>query len=738
MRLRITRLCVIVALLVATLAMALPVQADVIKPIYKTHSWEALNFYGDVSYARMYFHFDIDGTVRVNDDADNELVIKPPAVLVGLTQDKDLVIQDFGNWQIIYDFSRNDNEVKISYKGSYYGKIEIPLATSAQSIGKAKTGLWNYKVGVFDEDNKLVSGITYDWFDARDKVDYDSKTGAVGFEVTGAFDIDPSVVGTPGTGTLRVYERGEVFVNGLHWVFYGDGTDTVYRTSADGSTWSGSTVVAAGSTSSQVYDLSVFFDGTYLHYVRLDSVSYDAFYRRGVLNSNGTITWSVAEQTVLTGTLQQATICVNTGGYPFITYYGTDTTPYVIKSDTNDGTWSTQASFPYQLTATTGYAGALVVPLEDNDVYCIYARGSAADIYGKKWTDDTTSWSAQGSVTGGGDPENAASFSAIANGDSIYLTYLEENEDIRYVEYTDGVGWGVDTLLYNGSDIYAYPAIGLWDASGDLRVFYSDITNEKIYEINRTSGSWDGSPSVFVDETGSNINSYYFSCFYEKMSGYLGVVYRCMVDGVTDSLKYAFLVDIIAPTVTDNAGATNVEETTATLNGNLTDDGGAATTVHIYWGDDDAGTTAVNWDNDINMGVLAEGTFNSNISDLDEGTKYYYRCYASNSVGSDWADATDSFTTKPEAPTGFTATAGYLSVDLAWTEGTGATKTYIRGKVGSYPTDRSDGIEIYYDTGESFEHTPIDYGDVWYYRAWSWVEGSDIWSDNYVEANSGV
>ena len=130
-----------------------------------------------------------------------------------------------------------------------------------------------------------------------------------------------------------------------------------------------------------------------------------------------------------------------------------------------------------------------------------------------------------------------------------------------------------------------------------------------------------------------------------------------------------------APTVTNSTGASSIEDTTATINGNLTDNGGADTTVTIYWGNDDAGTTVVNWDYSIDKGVLGEGAFSSNLTELDTGTTYYYRCYAVNSEGSDWADSTESFLTKPAAPTNVAATDGVHTdkVVITWTKSDGAT-----------------------------------------------------------------
>jgi len=98
------------------------------------------------------------------------------------------------------------------------------------------------------------------------------------------------------------------------------------------------------------------------------------------------------------------------------------------------------------------------------------------------------------------------------------------------------------------------------------------------------------------------------------------------------------------PSVSTN-DASNVGTTTARLNGNLNSTGGENPTVKIYWGDNDAGTTAGNWDHEENLGTKGTGAFYKDVSGLTPNTTYYFRCYASNSAGGTWASSGKSFTT---------------------------------------------------------------------------------------------
>jgi hypothetical protein len=121
-----------------------------------------------------------------------------------------------------------------------------------------------------------------------------------------------------------------------------------------------------------------------------------------------------------------------------------------------------------------------------------------------------------------------------------------------------------------------------------------------------------------------------------------------------DSVKVQSLVippPPVPPTVTNSTGASNVAATSATLNGEIEDTGGENPTVYIYWGDEDSGEVAGDWDTHEDLGTKDAGAFYVNISSLDQDTTYYYKCFAYNSGGDDWADSTTSFTTiHPGAP----------------------------------------------------------------------------------------
>jgi hypothetical protein len=140
---------------------------------------------------------------------------------------------------------------------------------------------------------------------------------------------------------------------------------------------------------------------------------------------------------------------------------------------------------------------------------------------------------------------------------------------------------------------------------------------------------------------------------------------------------YAKAPSVSVPTVTISA-ATSVTSSTATLNGNVTATGGENPTVTMYWGDNDGGTDATcpggSWDYcgaPTSPPTQPQGAvaFSKDVSSLNPVTLYYFSAKATNSAGTDWPDASLSFTTS--APT-YTLASGAFVINGYLTIGDGA------------------------------------------------------------------
>ncbi len=101
-----------------------------------------------------------------------------------------------------------------------------------------------------------------------------------------------------------------------------------------------------------------------------------------------------------------------------------------------------------------------------------------------------------------------------------------------------------------------------------------------------------------------------------------------------------------APTVTTSA-ATNIAQTTATFNGEVTADGGASITARgVCYSTSTAPTTSGSH----TTGGTTVDSYSHGVTGLTAGTKYYIRAYATNSAGPSYGSETD-FTTLKNAPT---------------------------------------------------------------------------------------
>lgn len=106
------------------------------------------------------------------------------------------------------------------------------------------------------------------------------------------------------------------------------------------------------------------------------------------------------------------------------------------------------------------------------------------------------------------------------------------------------------------------------------------------------------------------------------------------------SFYFTYTGTLTPPTVTTQA-VSSIAETTATGNGNVTDDGGATITERgVCWSTSTTPTTS-------NSKATATGTtgaFTASITGLTEGTTYYVRAYAINAEGTSYGSQVSFFT----------------------------------------------------------------------------------------------
>jgi hypothetical protein len=200
--------------------------------------------------------------------------------------------------------------------------------------------------------------------------------------------------------------------------------------------------------------------------------------------------------------------------------------------------------------------------------------------------------------------------------------------------------------------IITYDGGALISARG---VCWSTSQNPTLADSKTTDGT--GTSSFTSSITGLTPGMTYYIRAYATNS--IGTVYGGQVSTTTTA---------ILPTLTTTAFSA-VTPTTATGGGNVTNDGGASISVRgVCWSTSTNPTIA---DNKTDNGT-GTGSFTSAITGLKSGTTYYFKAYATNSIGTAYGNQVTTmtipiplivFTTPASAITATTATSGGNIID---------------------------------------------------------------------------
>ena len=97
----------------------------------------------------------------------------------------------------------------------------------------------------------------------------------------------------------------------------------------------------------------------------------------------------------------------------------------------------------------------------------------------------------------------------------------------------------------------------------------------------------------------------------------------------------------------------SLTSTSANARGILISNGSGAdpAALTIYWGTSDGGTDSGSWNSSVSGGTqTSPGPFSASLTSLAPASTYFYRSFASNSAGTDWAPETITFTTPAALP----------------------------------------------------------------------------------------
>jgi len=320
--------------------------------------------------------------------------------------------------------------------------------------------------------------------------------------------------------------------------------------------------------------------------------------------------------------------------------------------------------------------------------YRCYAINSAGD----SWASSAASFIAQENIKLIG-ADDAASYSTATPGYMFMSRWAASSSGIVSTIRVKGTGNGAAKVaVYADSGGQPGALLGYQNSSTPIIAGWNTITLAQTASVTAGTSYW------LATASGTGCLGFVYPT--TATSAYKAIDYNTLTfssnpSGITNqqtwymqAAGWGTTVAPSAPVVTNGTGASLVTEATARLNGEVTSTGGQSPAVHVYWGDNDGGTTAGNWDHDVNLGTLSAGAFYTDIAGLTASTAYYYRCYAINSAGADWADSTASLTTSTiqqkligadDAASYSTATPGYMFMSR-WAASSSGTVSTIKVK----------------------------------------------------------
>jgi hypothetical protein len=198
---------------------------------------------------------------------------------------------------------------------------------------------------------------------------------------------------------------------------------------------------------------------------------------------------------------------------------------------------------------------------------------------------------------------------------------------------------------------------------------------------------------------------------------------------------------LVAPTITNDGGASLVAANSARLNGEVTSTGNENPLVTIFIGTTDGGNTPALWDDNVSLGAKALGTFYYDATGLAPTTTYYYTMRAVNTGGTAWALTSENFTT-PAAfaiPGSLVLTDfGAITIGANWTRGAGTVYTMLRVSRTIYPTTPTEGELFVYTDLESANSTGYSLDtNAYYVSAWGFAADNVTYTPTYATATIG-
>lgn len=374
--------------------------------------------------------------------------------------------------------------------------------------------------------------------------------------------------------------------------------------------------------------------------------------------------------------LRSAYLCANltsTGGAPTTVriHWG------LSDGGTDKSAWS---SYTNKGVLSTGVCSSVVTGLTVGTKY--YYRACASNAYGERWAAETTNFTTLGVAQWGlisvdfnrgtnyGTYSGAAAvgsagdvWNGIAHADkdsppaAVNVALLNYSSNLTGVTLTESgamstknapTQWTNSPYKALMSDVIGGKSIvtlsGL--APGSYRLYlYAGCTNVMAWNVNgsNTASTFGGNNTALSNHTLHVVAT---------VTNDQKLVIKAPIGWDTSKSNYVcngFQLTQV-PIVLGNTAATGISKSTARMNGTMVSTVRTPTCVWLYWGATDGTNNPAAWSNVVNLGALPVGPFSTATYDLQPDSLYYYRYFASNSVGTAWAVPTTNFTTLANHP----------------------------------------------------------------------------------------
>jgi len=333
-------------------------------------------------------------------------------------------------------------------------------------------------------------------------------------------------------------------------------------------------------------------------------------------------------------------------------------------------------------------------------------------------------------------------FSTASIPDSATITAatlrLKQDDSVSFQEKP------FDVVVVDGSDLNATPELADY---GKLLWSTTIFAMKNTTDMPEVGDAWrdfplnvDGRAAINVsgttklalrhddDRTGSEPTDY--SCmwisFHSRNSG----------SANAPKLIVTYTYEVNTPVVLTEP-ATNVTNTSATLNSYLVSNGGdpEGCDVDFEWG---TSASALNETEYGCSGVATGESCGSSISGLSNNTVYFFRATAENEIDTAYGDIlyfiTGDGNGDESQPYDLLATPlSSTEIALTWEMPDAVDEAYILAKTGGWPTnyDDANATLVYQSDGSSTVHSGLQPGTTYYYRAWGIID--DVYSSNYAQ-----